>query len=108
MLQRPHRRRDEVPVATTTGPTLSPRPRPPKGRPARTRRHRSLYILHVGHDRHPEGVVRDNGGHMVALKWTMKNLNRARTRFWAASDDGWVVGHSYIVYGRYSTVATIL
>ena len=48
----------------------------------------------------PKGVVRDNGGHMVALKWTMKNLYGIEPGevFWAASDVGWVVGHSYIVY----------
>ncbi len=48
----------------------------------------------------PKGVVRDNGGHLVALKWTMKaiyNMDR-KDVFWAASDIGWVVGHSYIVY----------
>jgi propionyl-CoA synthetase len=46
-------------------------------------------------------VVRDNGGHLVALKWTMKNIYNvdAGDVYWAASDVGWVVGHSYIVYG---------
>jgi propionyl-CoA synthetase len=49
----------------------------------------------------PKGVVRDNGGHVVALKWTMKNIYNvdAGDVYWAASDVGWVVGHSYIVYG---------
>ena len=49
----------------------------------------------------PKGVVRDNGGHMVALKWSMQNLYGIEPGevFWAASDVGWVVGHSYIVYG---------
>jgi propionyl-CoA synthetase len=49
----------------------------------------------------PKGVVRDNGGHVVALKWTMKNVYNvdAGDVYWAASDVGWVVGHSYIVYG---------
>ena len=48
----------------------------------------------------PKGVVRDNGGHMVALKWSMANLYGVEPGevFWAASDVGWVVGHSYIVY----------
>ena len=48
----------------------------------------------------PKGVVRDNGGHMVALKWSMKNLYGIEPGevFWAASDVGWVVGHTYIVY----------
>ena len=48
----------------------------------------------------PKGVVRDNGGHMVALKWSMQNFYGIEPGevFWAASDVGWVVGHSYIVY----------
>jgi propionyl-CoA synthetase len=61
-----------------------------------------LYILYTsGTTGKPKGVVRDNGGHMVALKWTMKNLYGIDPGevYWAASDIGWVVGHSYIVYG---------
>jgi propionyl-CoA synthetase len=61
-----------------------------------------LYILYTsGTTGRPKGVVRDNGGHMVALKWSMQNLYGIAPgeTFWAASDVGWVVGHSYIVYG---------
>jgi len=61
-----------------------------------------LYILYTsGTTGQPKGVVRDNGGHLVALKWTMKNIYGVDPGdvYWAASDVGWVVGHSYIVYG---------
>ena len=60
-----------------------------------------LYILYTsGTTGQPKGVVRDNGGHIVALKWSMKHIYGVEPGevFWAASDVGWVVGHSYIVY----------
>jgi propionyl-CoA synthetase len=60
-----------------------------------------LYILYTsGTTGQPKGIVRDNGGHLVALAWTMTNIYSIAPgeTFWAASDIGWVVGHSYIVY----------
>jgi propionyl-CoA synthetase len=60
-----------------------------------------LYILYTsGTTGKPKGVVRDNGGHLVALKWSMKNLYGIEPGevWWSGSDVGWVVGHSYIVY----------
>ena len=60
-----------------------------------------LYILYTsGTTGIPKGVVRDNGGHLVALKWSMKNLYGIEPGevWWSGSDVGWVVGHSYIVY----------
>jgi propionyl-CoA synthetase len=60
-----------------------------------------LYILYTsGTTGQPKGIVRDNGGHLVALNWSMKNIYGMQPGevYWAASDVGWVVGHSYIVY----------
>jgi propionyl-CoA synthetase len=61
-----------------------------------------LYILYTsGTTGKPKGVVRDNGGHAVALLWSMRYIYGVEPGdvYWAASDVGWVVGHSYIVYG---------
>ncbi len=61
-----------------------------------------LYVLYTsGTTGKPKGIVRDNGGHAVALLWSMRHIYDIAPGevFWAASDVGWVVGHSYIVYG---------
>jgi propionyl-CoA synthetase len=60
-----------------------------------------LYILYTsGTTGEPKGIVRDNGGHAVALHWSMKNIYDVEPGevYWAASDIGWIVGHSYIIY----------
>ena len=68
-----------------------------------------LYILYTsGTTARPKGVVRDNGGHAVALRWSMEAIYDTGPGevFWAASDVGWVVGHSYIVYAPLLTGCT--
>ena len=68
-----------------------------------------LYILYTsGTTGTPKGVVRENGGHAVALAWSMANIYGIGPGdpFWAASDVGWVVGHSYIVYAPLLVGAT--
>jgi len=68
-----------------------------------------LYILYTsGTTGQPKGVVRDNGGHAVALNWSMSAIYDVKPGdvYWAASDIGWVVGHSYIVYGPLLVGAT--
>jgi len=70
-----------------------------------------LYILYTsGTTGQPKGVVRPNGGHAVALNWTMKNIYNVEPGevFWAASDVGWVVGHSYICYAPLIAGATTI
>ena len=79
------------------------------GRLRRRGCHRSaLHPLHLRHDRPTQGIVRDNGGHAVALAWSMANIYDIGPGdvWFTASDVGWVVGHSYIVYAPLLVGAT--
>ncbi len=70
-----------------------------------------LYILYTsGTTGTPKGIVRDNGGHAVAMRWSMEHVYKVSPGdvYWAASDVGWVVGHSYIVYGPLITGCTTI
>lgn len=70
-----------------------------------------LYILYTsGTTGKPKGVVRDNGGHAVSLRWSLEHIYGVKPgdTFWAASDVGWVVGHSYIVYAPLLTGCTTI
>jgi propionyl-CoA synthetase len=74
----------------------------PEAEPVTVQATDPLYVLYTsGTTGRPKGIVRDTGGYAVALTWSMSNIfdTRPGDVYWAASDVGWVVGHSYIVYG---------
>jgi propionyl-CoA synthetase len=100
VLQRPECRADLLPGRDHDWQELEAAARPAECVPVAATD--PLYILYTsGTTGIPKGVVRDNGGHAVALAWSMRNIYGVQPDevFWTASDVGWVVGHSYIVYG---------
>src|SRR3989454_8612927 len=100
MLQRPQERASLVPGRDADWSELIAGAQPADGVPVEATD--PLYILYTsGTTGMPKGVVRDNGGHLVALTWSMKYIFGVEPGevYWAASDLGWVVGHSYILYG---------
>ena len=99
VLQRPMLEAEMTPGRDVDWEAASPRRRRPTASPVEATD--PLYVIYTsGTTGQPKGIVRDNGGHAVALAWTMKHVYDIEPGevYWAASDVGWVVGHSYIVY----------
>jgi propionyl-CoA synthetase len=99
VLQRPQARAELVPGRDLDWEALEARAEPAACVPVQAQD--PLYVLYTsGTTGMPKGIVRDNGGHAVALKWSLRHVYGMAPGevFWAASDLGWVVGHSYIVY----------
>jgi propionyl-CoA synthetase len=100
VFQRPHVRAEMIPGRDVDWEEVMAKAQPADCVPVRATD--PLYILYTsGTTGLPKGVVRDNGGHAVALRWSMEHIYGVKPGdvYWAASDVGWVVGHSYIVYG---------
>jgi propionyl-CoA synthetase len=109
ILQRPQVKAELIPGRDFDWDELAAKAQPAECVPVKATE--PLYILYTsGTTGKPKGIVRDNGGHAVALRWSLENIYDTKPDevYWAASDVGWVVGHSYIVYGPLLTGCTTI
>jgi propionyl-CoA synthetase len=109
ILQRPQVKAELIPGRDFDWDELAAKAQPAECMPVKATD--PLYILYTsGTTGKPKGIVRDNGGHAVALRWSLENIYDTKPGevYWAASDVGWVVGHSYIVYGPLLTGCTTI